>query len=141
MTVHPPHGSAPPPAGDTGGPTGPGPQHHQHHQHPDATTPAPPPEGRDITRLSRRAGQHAMNCTAAYIAGQNAAIAEESALFLLALEDIWAQQGLPPAEVWTELTRRLEVSNLLHRLNHPPYSSKRNNRATRPWRISTSKIP
>jgi hypothetical protein len=48
---------------------------------------------------------------------------------------------LEPAEIWTEILRRIEVSDLFLRLNQPPHRKKRNGKLTRPWRVSTSKLP
>ncbi|MFT8368999.1 phosphoribosyl-ATP pyrophosphatase [Acetobacter papayae] len=99
-------------------------------------TPAPA-----TMRVCQKAGLHATNCTAAFIAGRRQDIIRESAQFLLALEEIWRAQDMPPAEVWTELLRRLEVSELLHRLNQPPHRRKAVGRRARAWRITTSKLP
>ena len=92
-------------------------------------------------RVCQKAGLHATNCTAAFIAGRRQDIIRASAQFLLALEEIWRTQDMPPGEVWTELLRRLEVSELLHRLNQPPHRRKSVGRRARAWRITTSKLP
>jgi phosphoribosyl-ATP pyrophosphohydrolase len=99
-------------------------------------TPAPA-----TMRVCQKAGLHAANCTAAFIAGRRQDVIRESAQFIRSLEEIWRVQDVPPEEVWTELLRRLEVSELLHRLNQPPHRRKEIGRRARAWRITTSKLP
>lgn len=65
----------------------------------------------------------------------------ESALFLLTLRRMWQQDGVDEEDVWTELLRRVEVSDLLHKLNLPPHRKKKNGSQSRPWRVTTSKLP
>lgn len=86
-------------------------------------------------------GQHATSCTTAFIDGRRDELVRQSALFLQSLHGMWRQDGVDEAEVWTELLRRVEVSDLLHRLNQPPHRSKKNGRPDRPWRVTTSKLP
>ncbi|WP_408735853.1 phosphoribosyl-ATP pyrophosphatase [Acetobacter cerevisiae] len=104
--------------------------------------PAPSPEQLAMTkRLSQTMGQHATACTAAFIARKHADIIRESAAFMRSLEAVWAEEGVDPTDVWTELLRRIEVGDLFLRLNQPPHRKKLNGKAVRPWRISTSKLP
>ncbi|OUJ06466.1 phosphoribosyl-ATP pyrophosphatase [Acetobacter malorum] len=103
---------------------------------------APSPEQQAvIKRLSQTMGQHATACTAAFIARNHPDIIRESAAFMRSLEAVWAEEGLDPTDVWTELLRRIEVGDLFLRLNQPPHRKKLNGKAVRPWRISTSKLP
>lgn len=94
-----------------------------------------------IKQLSRDAGRHATACAAAFIAKNRTDIIQESAAFLRSLEAIWAEEGLDPTDVWTELLRRIEVGDLFLRLNQAPHRKKLNGKLARPWRISTSKLP
>ncbi|MBO1326098.1 phosphoribosyl-ATP pyrophosphatase [Acetobacter sp. TBRC 12305] len=94
-----------------------------------------------LLRLSQKVGLHATNCTAALIANRRDDIIRESASFLKALEQLWAHETVDPADIWTELLRRLEVAELLHQLNQPPHRKKRSGKVPRPWRITTSKLP
>ena len=103
---------------------------------------APASEDRTvIKRLGQTMGQHATACTAAFIAENHSDIIRESAAFMRSLEAIWTEEGVEPADVWTELLRRIEVGDLFLRLNQPPHRKKLNGKAVRPWRISTSKLP
>ena len=103
----------------------------------DATPYAP----QDMIRLCNAAGAHAIACTAAFIAENREDILTESAAFMEGLAAIWELHDLEPAEIWTEILRRIEVSDLFLRLNQPPHRKKRNGTLTRPWRVSTSKLP
>ncbi|WP_231873665.1 phosphoribosyl-ATP pyrophosphatase [Acetobacter tropicalis] len=103
----------------------------------DATPYAP----QDMIRLCNAAGTHAIACTAAFIAENREDILTESAAFMEGLAAIWELHDLEPAEIWTEILRRIEVSDLFLRLNQPPHRKKRNGKLTRPWRVSTSKLP
>ncbi|WP_408742571.1 phosphoribosyl-ATP pyrophosphatase [Acetobacter persici] len=104
-------------------------------------TPLPPEQGAVIKRLSQEMGLHATACTAAFIAGNHPDIIRESAAFIRSLEAIWAEEGLDPTDVWTELLRRIEVGDLFLRLNQPPHRKKQNGKAVRPWWVATSKLP
>lgn len=95
----------------------------------------------DMVALCNGAGTHAVACTAAFIAENREDILSESAAFLESLTAIWELQGLEPTEIWTEILRRIEVSDLFLRLNQPPHRKKRDGKLTRPWRVSTSKLP
>ncbi|GAN67872.1 hypothetical protein [Acetobacter orleanensis] len=94
-----------------------------------------------IKRLGQTMGQHAMACTAAFIARNHPDIIRESATFLRSLEAVWAEEGVDPNDVWTELLRRIEIGEVFLRLNQPPHRKKLNGKVARPWRISTSKLP
>ncbi|AOW48888.1 phosphoribosyl-ATP pyrophosphatase [Acetobacter ascendens] len=103
--------------------------------------PASPPASVALKRLCRQVGLHATNCTAAFIDDRQQDIVHESALFLQTLHKLWESQDVNPAEVWTELLRRLEVAELLMKLYQPPHRKKRNGKVMRPWRVTTSKLP
>lgn len=103
--------------------------------------PAFPPASAALKRLCRQVGLHATNCTAAFIDDRQQDIVHESALFLQTLHKLWESQDVDPAEVWTELLRRLEVAELLMKLNQPPHRKKRNGKIMRPWHVNTSKLP
>lgn len=100
-----------------------------------------PPLTPQRKELYLQVGQHATGCTTAFIDGRHEELVRESALFLHTLHTMWKQDGVDEGEVWTELLRRVEVSELLHRLNQPPHSKKKNGSPSRPWRVTTSKLP
>ncbi|CEF53421.1 phosphoribosyl-ATP pyrophosphatase [Acetobacter ghanensis] len=91
--------------------------------------------------LYLQVGQHATGCTTAFIDGRRADLVRESALFLHTLASLWEQDAVDDTDVWTELLRRVEVSDLLHKLNQPPHRKKKNGHPSRPWRVTTSKLP
>ena len=101
-----------------------------------------PPLTQERKDLYLQVGRHASACTAAFIDSRRADLVRESALFLQTLSHMWVQDGVDEAEVWTELLRRVEVSDLLHKLNQPPHRKKpAGSRQGRPWRVTTSKLP
>ncbi|MCP1212410.1 hypothetical protein [Acetobacter okinawensis] len=100
-----------------------------------------PPLTLQRRELYVQVGQHATSCTTAFIAGRRDELVLQSALFLQSLYGMWRQDGVEEADVWTELLRRVEVSDLLHKLNQPPHRNKKNGRPDRPWRVTTSKLP
>ncbi|NHO30071.1 phosphoribosyl-ATP pyrophosphatase [Acetobacter farinalis] len=106
-----------------------------------ATAPVTMDRTEAVKQVNRDAGRHAMACTAAFIAGNRADIIRESAAFIRGLEAIWAEEEIDPAEVWTELLRRIEIGELFLRLNQPPHRRKLDGKSARPWRITTSKLP
>lgn len=101
----------------------------------------PPPLTQERKDLYMQVGLHATGCTTAFIAARRADLVRESALFLQTLSYMWMQDGVEEADVWTELLRRVEVSELLHKLNQPPHRKKKNGSPSRPWRVTTSKLP
>ncbi|MCH4025139.1 MAG: phosphoribosyl-ATP pyrophosphatase [Acetobacter fabarum] len=101
----------------------------------------PPPLTQERKDLYMQVGLHATGCTTAFIAARRADLVRESALFLQTLSHMWVLDGVDEADVWTELLRRVEVSELLHKLNQPPHRKKKNGSSSRPWRVTTSKLP
>ncbi|MDE7547779.1 phosphoribosyl-ATP pyrophosphatase [Acetobacter fabarum] len=101
----------------------------------------PPPLTQERKDLYMQVGLHATGCTTAFISAKHADLVRESALFLQTLSHMWVQDGVDEADVWTELLRRVEVSDLLHKLNQPPHRKKKNGSPSRPWRVTTSKLP
>ncbi|MFT8468776.1 MAG: phosphoribosyl-ATP pyrophosphatase [Acetobacter syzygii] len=100
-----------------------------------------PPLTQERKSLYLQVGQHATGCTAAFIDGRRADLVRESALFLHKLHQMWEQDGVDKADVWTELLRRVAVSDLLHTLNQPPPRKNKRGSTTRPWRVNSIKLP
>lgn len=94
----------------------------------------------DVTRhLAGVLGLVMAECTAAAIEGDREEVVRSSAGFIKGLIAIWADQGLDPDAVWTELHCRIEMGELCMRLNHA--SGLHKGRRKGPWRVATSKLP
>lgn len=78
-------------------------------------------------------------CTAAVIEGDREEVIRTSAGFVRGLIAIWADQGLDPDAVWTELHCRIEMGELCLRLSRA--SGPHKGRRKGPWRVATSKLP
>ncbi|AOX19960.1 phosphoribosyl-ATP pyrophosphatase [Kozakia baliensis] len=101
---------------------------------PPAFTPTP-----EITALSERLGVEAMRCTAAFTTEQYQELIHESASILETLARIWGARNIPSSDVLLELDHRMQLGELLLRLNsdgprseHAPHKM---------WRPNSTKLP
>lgn len=98
-----------------------------------------PPDPRRIRRLSQRLGLQAMRCVSDAMLADRAALVPGSADLLATLFALWAETGLDPSEVWTELHKREQLGSLLMQLNQAQGNVKR--RVLKPWRVDSTKLP
>jgi phosphoribosyl-ATP pyrophosphohydrolase len=94
---------------------------------------------RRIRRLSQRLGLQAMRCVSDAMLADRAALVPGSADLLTTLFALWAETGLDPSEVWTELHKREQLGSLLMQLNQAQGNVKR--RVLKPWRVDSTKLP
>ncbi|MCH4092591.1 phosphoribosyl-ATP pyrophosphatase [Acetobacter sp.] len=90
-------------------------------------------------RLARTLGLVTAECATAVIEGDREEVVRSSAGFIRELVAIWADQGLDPDAVWTELHCRIEMGELCLRLSRA--SGPHKGRRKGPWRVATSKLP
>ena len=98
-----------------------------------------PPDARRVRRLSQRLGLQAMRCVSDAMLADRAALVPGSADLLATLFALWAETGLDPSEVWTELHKREQLGSLLMQLNQAQGNVKR--RVLKPWRVDSTKLP
>ncbi len=101
--------------------------------------PAARPDPQRVLRLSQRLGMQAMACVSDAMLGNRTALVPGSADLLATLFALWAEAGLDPSEVWTELHKREQLGSLLMQLNQAQGEVRR--RVLKPWRVDSTKLP
>ncbi|GBQ94324.1 hypothetical protein AA102526_0033 [Asaia lannensis NBRC 102526] len=80
-----------------------------------------------------------VRCTSFYMLDMPEDLIEQSAAFLDALGRLWAARGIDPEAVWREIDHRVQLGNLLNRLNrHTPIEAETTRKY---WRPSSTKLP
>lgn len=107
---------------------------------------ARPPDGRPRNNRATRTAGRAFTCAAEQcvmdlMTHDHAGLVGHSADVLTHLLEIWAADGIDPADVWTELDRRTRMGNLLLALNMTERTSVSTAARRRPWKIRTTKLP
>lgn len=96
------------------------------------------PSGLD-TDLRRDLAHAMVRCTSFYMLDMQEELIEQSAAFLDALGRVWASRGVDPQAVWREIDHRVQLGNLLNRLNRDiPLDAETTRRY---WRPSSTKLP
>ena len=67
---------------------------------------------RGTAKIAQKMGEEAIETVIAGVEGEHDALAAESADLLYHLLVLWADRGLKPEEVWTELERRRASSGI-----------------------------
>lgn len=80
-----------------------------------------------------------VRCTSFYMLDMPEDLVEQSAAFLDALGRLWAARGIDPEAVWREIDHRMQLGNLLNRLNRDTPIETETTRKY--WRPSSTKLP
>ena len=94
--------------------------------------------GRGTAKVAQKFGEEAVECLIEAVAGNPAGVVSESADVLYHLMVLWADAGVDPAAVWTELHRREGVSGIAEKAAR---SLPKAAGATPEVRRGTNKIP
>lgn len=74
---------------------------------------------RGIGKIAQKTGEEAVEVVIEAVAGEQQALAEESADLLYHLLVLWAAREVPPEMVWQTLSRRKGVSGLVEKAQRP----------------------
>lgn len=91
------------------------------------------------TLLKKDLARAMVRCTSYYMLDMPEDLRDQSAAFLDALSRLWAARGIDPEAVWREIDHRLQLGNLLNRLNRDmPIDAEASRKY---WRPSSTKLP
>ena len=91
--------------------------------------------GRGTAKVAQKFGEEAVECLIEIVAGNRTAAIAESADVLYHLLLMWVEAGIRPEEVWLELEKREEASNLAEGSKGPSRKLRKG------VELGTSKIP
>ncbi len=70
-------------------------------------------------KIAQKLGEEAVEAAIAAVQGSRSALVGESADLLYHLVVLWADAGIAPAEIWTELARREGISGIAEKKSRP----------------------
>jgi phosphoribosyl-ATP pyrophosphohydrolase len=75
--------------------------------------------GRGTAKIAQKLGEEAVETVIEAVRGDHEALVGESADLLYHLLVLWADAGIAPDEIWTELARREGISGIAEKKSRP----------------------